>query len=382
MTTQKDKTNGYPHDEDEIWRMANAKVEGISLSEILEIKNNPPEPTDIVLVLNPDAFIDLENSPEEFHTLSEFSTHKRRARATLRRNQHLIINNNEGIMPEHVHNTNAEFDLRYLEKNTIKLEPHLCTCIDLKIALKILATIMVQLASRSSLAKKRINIRGEIINAGYVGNIIAMLQNDSEKAYVIKPNKRIAQAIFLSLVKIAQLVLVGNRKELGITAKGIQRFGSMGRIEVPVNMVEEKIIGQGEIISTGQTISIPPYSQYMLAIERREKKQEQIFEAEATLCESREIGLINLHIPAKSHNHIKIPIYNNTGNIVEILKGTTFEYLTTEIENQAPSSIPDFSQLCEYVDITLQTIYRRNECYLLQPKQLKQMNMRNLDPLQ
>ncbi|KAG9293366.1 hypothetical protein G9A89_007612, partial [Geosiphon pyriformis] len=53
-----------------------------------------------------------------------------------------------------------------------------------------------------------------------------MLQNDSEKAYVIEPNEKIAQAIFLPLVKIAQLVSVGNRKKLKITAKGIQEFGS------------------------------------------------------------------------------------------------------------------------------------------------------------
>ncbi|KAG9299193.1 hypothetical protein G9A89_013841 [Geosiphon pyriformis] len=80
---------------------------------------------------------------------------------------------------------------------------------------------MVQLASRSSLMKKKINIKGEIIDAGYVGNIIAILQNDSEKAYIIEPNKKIAQVIFLPLVKIAQLVSIGNRKKLGITAKGI-----------------------------------------------------------------------------------------------------------------------------------------------------------------
>ncbi|KAG9305085.1 hypothetical protein G9A89_007725 [Geosiphon pyriformis] len=110
--------------------------------------------------------------------------------------------NDEGIMPERVHDTNARFDLRYLRKDAIKLELHLCTCIDLKIELEIPATTMVQLASRSSLAKKGINIREEIINAGYVENIIAMLQNDSEKAYVIEPNKRITQAIFLPLVKI------------------------------------------------------------------------------------------------------------------------------------------------------------------------------------
>ncbi|KAG9296890.1 hypothetical protein G9A89_006845 [Geosiphon pyriformis] len=146
-------------------------------------------------------------------------------------------------------------------------------------------------------------------------------------------------------------------------------------------MMEKKIIGQGEIISTSQIISIPPYSQYMLVIKRKEKEQDQIFEAEATLCELGEIGLINLHISAKSHNHIKIPIYNNTGNVVEILKGTILRYLTIEIEDQAPSSIPDFSQLCGYVEITLQTIYGRNKCYLLQPEQLEQMNIRNLNPL-
>ncbi|KAG9287985.1 hypothetical protein G9A89_017580 [Geosiphon pyriformis] len=130
-------------------------------------------------------------------------------------------NNDEGIMPECVHDTDTGFDLRYLRKNSIKLEPHLCTCIDLKIALEISATTIVQLASRSSLAKKGINIRGGIIDAGYVGNIIAMLQNDLEKTYTIDPNEKITQAIFLPLVKIAKLVSVGNREKLGITAREI-----------------------------------------------------------------------------------------------------------------------------------------------------------------
>ncbi|KAG9288276.1 hypothetical protein G9A89_021307 [Geosiphon pyriformis] len=99
--------------------------------------------------------------------------------------------NNKGIMPKCVHNTNVGFDLRYLGKNTIKLEPYLHTSIDLKIALEIPATTIIQLVSRSSLVKKEINIREEIINTGYVENIIAMLQNDSEKAYTIDPNKKI-----------------------------------------------------------------------------------------------------------------------------------------------------------------------------------------------
>ncbi|KAG9303630.1 hypothetical protein G9A89_018527 [Geosiphon pyriformis] len=285
-------------------------------------------------------------------------------------------------MPERVHDTDAGFDLRYPGKDAIKLEPHSRICIDLKIALEILATTMVQLAFRSSLVKKGINIREGIIDMRYIENIITMLQNDSEKAYIIEPNEKIAQAIFLPLVRIAQLVSVRKKEELGITVRGIQGFRSMGRIDVPVNMAKEEIVGQKEIISISQAISILPYSQYMLTIGKKKKKQGQIFEAKANLCESKKIELINLYIPAKSYSSIKIPIYNNTGNVINIPEETTIGYVTTEIENQPPNPILDFPQLCGYIDITSQTIYGRDECYLLQPEQLEQMNMGNLDLLQ
>ncbi|KAG9291632.1 hypothetical protein G9A89_022051 [Geosiphon pyriformis] len=166
-------------------------------------------------------------------------------------------------MPECAHDTDARFDLRYPEKEAIQLEPHSHTCIDLKIALEILATTIIQLASRSNLAKREINIRGEIIDMGYVRNIIAILQNNSEKAYIIEPNEKIAQTIFLPLVKVAQLVSVENREELGITARRIQGFRSTGRIDVPVNIVEEEIISQEEIISTeiGTSVNQTPKNQ-------------------------------------------------------------------------------------------------------------------------
>ncbi|KAG9295312.1 hypothetical protein G9A89_021243 [Geosiphon pyriformis] len=103
-------------------------------------------------------------------------------------------------MPERVHDTGTGFDLRYPGKDVIKLKSHSCTCIDLKIALEIPATTIVQLAFQSSLVKREINIRGGIIDVGYVGNIIAMLQNDSKKTYIIQPNEKITQAIFLPLI--------------------------------------------------------------------------------------------------------------------------------------------------------------------------------------
>ncbi|KAG9285474.1 hypothetical protein G9A89_010949 [Geosiphon pyriformis] len=261
-------------------------------------------------------------------------------------------------MPKRTHDTDAEFDLKYQEKNPIKLEPYSCICIDLKIVLKILATTMIQLAFRNSLAKKGINIRKKIIDARYIKNIIAMLQNDSEKAYIIDPNEKIAQAIFLSLVKVAQLVSVENRKELGITARRIQGFESTSRIDVSVNMAEEEVIDKGEIISTHQLISIPLYDQYMLTIKREVKNQAQLFKVEATICESGKIRLINLYISAKNPKNIKIFIYNTMENVIEISKRTIIRYLTTKVKNQPPNHIPDFPQFCRYMDITSQTIYR------------------------
>ncbi|KAG9295793.1 hypothetical protein G9A89_009022 [Geosiphon pyriformis] len=481
---QSSSVTGYSHDKNEIWQMANTKIKGTTLSKILKIKNNPPKPVNIVLISNPDTFLDLEAGPKEFHEhyqnlaptreeqeqwleeiniqlcdhcliLCDFqycnecdliynppicmiytipkkeepiSSCALELESVFNSNSNSNNNNNENngssstpisnknynnlnfdsypetfialfdltkeqelkwfsnngksIMPECAHDTDARFDLRYPEKDSIKLEPHSCTCINLKIALKIPATTMVQLASRSSLAKKGINIREKIIDTEYIRNIIAMLQNNSEKAYIIEPNEKIAQTIFLSLVKIAQLVLVENKEELGITARGIQRFRLMGRIDIPVNMAEEKVIDKRVIILICQTIFIPPYDQYMLVIKRKVKNQAQLFKAEATICELKEIGLMNFYISAKSPKNIKIPIYNTTENVIKIPKRTIIGYLITEVGNQPPNHIPNFSQLCRYVDITSQTIYRRSECYLLQPEQLEQINMGNLNLLQ
>ncbi|KAG9301378.1 hypothetical protein G9A89_018050 [Geosiphon pyriformis] len=252
-----------------------------------------------------------------------------------------------------------EQKLRWFSDNNE--ESHLHTCIDLKIALEISATTMIQLAFRSSLAKKGINIKGEIIDTGYVKNIIAMLQNDSKKTYTIDLNEKITQAIFLLLVKIAQLVLVRNREKLGITIRGIQGFGLMDRIDIPVNMAKEKIIDKGEIISTHQPISIPLYNKYMVIIERKMKDQIQIFEAEAKLCKSGKIGLVNLYIPTKNHSHIKISIYNNTEDIIKIPEGITIGHLTTKIEDQLSDTISDFLQLCGYMKKMLFALTRTIE---------------------
>ncbi|KAG9306267.1 hypothetical protein G9A89_016171 [Geosiphon pyriformis] len=84
-------------------------------------------------------------------------------------------NNGQEIKPEKAHKIDAGYDLRYPNKDTLVLKPKSLTKINLKIALKILPRAMVQIAFRSSLASKRINVREEIINARYTGDITVIL---------------------------------------------------------------------------------------------------------------------------------------------------------------------------------------------------------------
>ncbi|KAG9290767.1 hypothetical protein G9A89_011730 [Geosiphon pyriformis] len=80
-------------------------------------------------------------------------------------------NNGQEIKPEKAHEIDAEYDLRYPGKNTLTLKPKSLTKINLKIALEIPPGAMVQITSQSLLASKGINVRGEIIDVGYIGDI-------------------------------------------------------------------------------------------------------------------------------------------------------------------------------------------------------------------
>ncbi|KAG9288224.1 hypothetical protein G9A89_020530 [Geosiphon pyriformis] len=110
-------------------------------------------------------------------------------------------NNGQGIKPKKAHEIDAGYDLRYPGKDTLVLKPKSLTKINLKIALKIPLGAMVQIASRSSLASKEINI---------------------EHA------EKIAQAIYLPLINISGLQLVNQREQLGKSDRGTQGFGSTG----------------------------------------------------------------------------------------------------------------------------------------------------------
>ncbi|KAG9306578.1 hypothetical protein G9A89_004775 [Geosiphon pyriformis] len=134
-------------------------------------------------------------------------------------------NNGQGIKPKKAHKSDAGYDLRYLDKNTLVLKPKFLTKINLKIAFEILPEAIVQITSWSSLASKGINVREGIINVGYTGNITIILQNETDKPFKIEHAEKIAQAIYLLLINILGLQLVNQKELLGKSEKRTQEIG-------------------------------------------------------------------------------------------------------------------------------------------------------------
>ncbi|KAG9285766.1 hypothetical protein G9A89_013191 [Geosiphon pyriformis] len=213
--------------------------------------------------------------------------------------------NEKEICPKRAHDTNAAL--------------HSFVKIDFKIVLEISVSTMIQVAFRSSLAKKKINIKGEIINAGYMRNIIIMLQNNSDRPYKIESQEKIAQAIFLPLVKIFQLTLI-----------------------------------QDQVL---------------------------LFRTSPKICFLANVA--NLYLPAKAYKHFKIPIYNPTEDVIEIPKRTLVSFISTDIQNpEKPQSISDFTQLFLFCDITSQVWNLPKESYLFTSEEINKLNLGNLSILQ
>ncbi|KAG9305324.1 hypothetical protein G9A89_007819 [Geosiphon pyriformis] len=382
------RLDGYPHNDHKIWRMASTKAEGAMHEEIREIKDNPwmPEytgpdyPKNNFFTDDPNTFqnqyqklaptrkeqeqrladlntklcnyclilchfqycdgCDLMFNPpprilfpitelpelEEEVLITEDMSFQDPTEDTKTKQYFVYPNlskelelkwysdNEEGICPERVHDTNAT--------------PHSFVKIDLKIVLEIPVSTMVQ---------KKINIKGRIINAGYMGNIIMMLQNNSDRLYKIELQEKIAQAIFLPLVKILQLT--------------------------PASLPEE---------STG--------------LDQVEEETYQLISQRKTVTSLKICSLanvVNLYLLAKAHKHFKILIHNPTEDVIEIPKGTLVGSISADSQNpEKPQSIPDFAQLFLFCDITLQVWNLPKESYLFAPEEINKLNLGNLSTLQ
>ncbi|KAG9287924.1 hypothetical protein G9A89_017519 [Geosiphon pyriformis] len=211
-----------------------------------------------------------------------------------------------GIIPKRAHLTDAEFNLCYPEDQSTTLPPRSITKIDLKIVVEILPGIMVQIAF----------IQEEVVDSKYTENLMVLLQNNSEKSYTINSKEKIAQVIFLSLVKIGKFVPVENCEELLQTIRGTFGFGLIGK-RIKANFAE--------------------------TIEEKGK--------------------------------IKIPIANTTKELIYILEDTIIGYLGMELEN---ASTPQ--EILNFLKITLINWQQLLECYQFMTEELTKLNIGTMDP--
>ncbi|KAG9303941.1 hypothetical protein G9A89_005851 [Geosiphon pyriformis] len=401
------RLDGYPHNDHEIWRMASVKAEGATPKEMREIKDNPwmPEytgpdyPKDDFFTDDPDAF---QNQYQELVPTRE-EQKQRLADLNTKLCDHCLIPcyfqycdkcdlmfnlpprilfpitklpepKEKVLITEDMSfqdptedteteqylvysDLSKELELKWYSDNEKGICPKKVydTDADLKIVLEIPISTIVQVASRYNLAKKKIDIKGEIIDAGYTKNIIVMLQNNSNRPYKIESQEKIAQAIFLPLVKILQLTPVTTREELGLTVQGINEFGSNGRGNVPVNFTEE---------DSDQI-----------------QDQALLFEASPEICSLADVA--NLYLPAKAHKHFKILIHNPTKDVIKIPEGTLVGSISADSQNpEKPQSIPDFAQLFLFCDIISQVWNLPKESYLFTPEEINKLNLGNLSTLQ
>ncbi|KAG9301658.1 hypothetical protein G9A89_016728 [Geosiphon pyriformis] len=206
-------------------------------------------------------------------------------------------NHGQRIRPEKAYEIDAGYDLRYPGKNTLILQPKSLTKINLKIALEILPGAMIQIASRSSLASKGINIKGEVIDAGYTRDITIMLQNETDKPFKIEHAEKIAQAIYLPLINISGLQSVNNREQLGKSERGTQGFGSTRRFTVPVNIVLNTQNESHQILQLLQPITILLFGEHHeIYTCSKLTITQQIFESNEQICLKHEISIPNVYI--------------------------------------------------------------------------------------
>ncbi|KAG9286058.1 hypothetical protein G9A89_022735 [Geosiphon pyriformis] len=147
-------------------------------------------------------------------------------------------NNGKEIKPEKAHEIDAEYDLKYLGKDTL-----------------ILPRAIVQIASQSLLISKEINVREGVIDARYTGDI----------TIIIEHAKKIVQAIYLLLINISGLQLINNREQLGKNKKGTQGFGSTKRFTIPVNIAFNTQNESHQILQLLQPITISLFKKFTLA---------------------------------------------------------------------------------------------------------------------
>ncbi|KAG9305051.1 hypothetical protein G9A89_007454 [Geosiphon pyriformis] len=376
----------YPHDAEMIYELAMVLINRRTKEEVFQIKE--AEYIKYILEL---AGFDYEDKVEcpECYALSiplpsesneyEIKFGKPKATKEIETTPVYLI---ERIKPEKAHKIDARYDLRYPGKDTLVLQSNFFTKINLKIAFEIPPEAMVQIVSRSSLASKGINVRGEIIDAGYTKDITIMLQNETDKLFQIEHAKKIAQAIYLPLINISGLQLVSQREQLGKSKRETNGFGSIGRFTIPVNIAFNKQSKSHQILRLSQPITILLFREHLeIYICPKPTTTQQIFETNEQVCLEHNILIPNIYIP-EGTKKVQVIFYNPNNYSIVLLNNLEIGVIHSNIfQQELPQTVFDFSEIIRY---SLPKINPNSsfENYHVVMEKLSRINMGQLEPQQ
>ncbi|KAG9298961.1 hypothetical protein G9A89_020274 [Geosiphon pyriformis] len=280
-------------------------------------------------------------------------------------------NHGQGIRPEKTHEIDAEYDLRYPEKDTLVLQPKFLTKINLKIALKIPLRAMVQIASRSSLASKGINIKEGVIDAEYTGDITIILQNETNKLFRIEHAEKIAQAIYLLLINISDLQSVKNREQLRKSKRRTQSFGSTERFTVPVNIALNAQNKSYQILQLLQPITILLFGKHHeIYTCSKPTTTQQIFESNEQICLKHEISIPNIYI-SKGIKKFQVIFYNPNNYPIVLLNKLEIGIIHSNIfQDENLQIVSNFIEIIRHILLLNPNITPTTENYHLLEEKL------------
>lgn len=131
---------------------------------------------------------------------------------------------NNGITPVRKHKEDAGLDIFMPEAFTIK--PGETLCLPLGFGVQIPHGYVGQLVSRSSIAKKGLNVYGPYIDEGYTGEVHLLIHNDSQETYTFERGDRVCSlgVYMISMDKDIEIV-----DEFPKTERGEGGLGSTGK---------------------------------------------------------------------------------------------------------------------------------------------------------
>ncbi|AZA08724.1 dUTP diphosphatase [Corynebacterium pseudopelargi] len=121
------------------------------------------------------------------------------------------------------HADDAAYDLHNTGKITT-IPPHHTTKIPTGIHAAIPQGHVGIIKDRSSIGAKGLAVRGGVIDPGYTGEIIVLIQNNSPRSQVIQPGDRVAQLLVIPTSPVTPVEV----KVLQDTQRGDGGFGSTG----------------------------------------------------------------------------------------------------------------------------------------------------------